>query len=86
MAAITLATVVYESGSAERVVLYAIRNVTTNDTLDVGAEFSAPKQAIFLGTTTGVKGLGTIAGTVVTIPAGTLANDAGYLLVFGSAA
>lgn len=86
MAAITLFTLVYESGVAERTALYSVRNVTTGDTLDVSADFSSPKQAIFLGTTASVKGLGTIAGSVVTIPTAGLANDAGYLLVYGSAA
>lgn len=86
MAFIDRATVVYSNGNAERTALYAIRNVTTGDTLDAVGEFSVPKQAIFLGTTVGQKGVCTISGTVVTVSTTGLAGDAGYLLVYGSAA
>jgi hypothetical protein len=80
---------VFEDGDADKVSLYALRNVTTGDTVNVGnsglADFLAPKTAIVMGTTVAVATLGAIAGTVITMPAG-LTGDAGYMLVWGSSA
>lgn len=77
---------VYIDGNSERTVLYPVHNVTTGDTIDVSGQLSSVKVAIFMATTTGQKGIPTIAGTVVTLSPTGLAADAGYLLVFGSAA
>jgi hypothetical protein len=77
---------VYMDGRAERTVLYAVKNVNTNDTIDLAAEFTVPKVAVFLSTTGQQKGVCTIAGTVITIPTASLTGEAGYLLVWGSAA
>lgn len=76
----------WQDGQADRTALYALRNVTSADTADVGEQFTVVKRAFVMGTTVaGQAAVGTITGTVLTMPAG-LANDAGYLLVFGCAA
>lgn len=77
---------VYTDGLAERTCLFPIHNVTTGDSLDVSASLSSVKIAVFLSTTASVKGIPTINGTVVTITTAGLSADAGYLLVWGSAA
>jgi hypothetical protein len=77
-------TIQWSNGVADKTNLYAIRGVNTGDSIDLGADFVAPKIALFLSTTTSQKGVCTIAGTVITIPTANLAGDAGYLLVWGS--
>jgi hypothetical protein len=79
MATLTPSQVVKQffSGEADRVCLY---------TVDLAADFSAPKQAFIMGATVvGTAAVSTITGTVLTLPAG-LANDAGWLLVWGASA
>jgi hypothetical protein len=75
---------VWSEGSADRVVLYAIRNVTTGDTMDVVNEFTLLKRAVILGTTVAGAQAATVATTIVTIPSG-VAGDAGYILAWGCA-
>lgn len=77
---------VWHDGQSERTALYALRNVDAGDTADVAQLFSVVKRAVILGTTLAGAGVvSTIAGTVVTLPAGPT-DDAGYLLVYGCAA
>jgi uncharacterized membrane protein len=75
----------WSDGQADRVALYALRNVTTGDTADLSEQFTVIKRAIILGTTVAGTAVATVSGITVTMPSG-LANDAGYLLVFGCAA
>lgn len=75
----------WQDGQADRVSLYALRNVTTGDTADLSEQFTILKRAIILGTTVAGQATASVSGTTVTMPAG-LANDAGYLLAFGCAA
>lgn len=84
MAILTLVTPVYSSGNAEKTALYAVRNVTTGDSVDVGGDFSAPKLAVFICTTAGKKDVCSIVGTTCQISTLNLSGDAGYLLVYGS--
>lgn len=72
----------WEDGAADKTALYALRGVTTGDTVDVGGDFMTVKQAIVLSTTTPLAFTAAIAGAVLTMPAG-LSADAGYLLVWG---
>lgn len=73
-------------GLTDRTALYAMRKVTSGDTIDLSSDFSVVKQAVILGTTVaGSEAVSTISGTVVTIPAG-LSNDAGWMLVWGASA
>jgi hypothetical protein len=74
----------YINGTADRAVLYAIRNATTADIVDCSAEFTRVKQAMFLGATVNGTATGTISGTNVTVPSG-LTNDAAWLLAWGCA-
>ncbi len=75
----------WSDGQADRTALYALRNVTTGDTADLHEQFTILKRAIILGTTVAGQATATVSGITVTMPSG-LANDAGYLLVFGCAA
>lgn len=75
----------WADGQADRTALYALRNVTTGDTADLHEQFTIIKRAIILGTTVAGTAVASVSGTTATMPSG-LANDAGYLLVFGCAA
>jgi len=81
------ATIVYQAGQADKVVLIALRDVTTGDTLDVGPSginaLQFINRAVIIGVTSFVEIAASWAGTVVTMPTG-LASDAGYLLLWGS--
>lgn len=87
MATLTGSNIVktFSDGTADRLCLYAMRKVTTGDTYDLAADFSSPKQAIVLGTTTLMAFTAALSGTVATIPAG-LSADAGWMMVWGSSA
>lgn len=85
MATLVLGTQVvreWENGEAERTALYALRNVSTADTIDLTVDFAAVKRAVLLGVTVAGAVVASNTGNVVTIPAG-VAADAAYLLVFG---
>jgi hypothetical protein len=74
---------VFENGLSDRIVLYALRKISTGDTFDTSPDFLVARQAIAVGTTVvGQSAVVISGGTVVTMPAG-LASDAGYLLVWG---
>lgn len=81
------ATVVYRDGHADCIVLIALRNVTTGDTLDVGPGGMNVLQTINRGVAIAVTSFVEISatrnGTVITMPGG-LAGDAGFLLAWGS--
>jgi hypothetical protein len=74
----------YRSGDADRIALYAVRNVTSGDTADFATDFSVVKRATVVGATASGSGNCSVAGTVVTIPAA-LAADAAWLTVYGCA-
>lgn len=76
---------VWEDGLSDKVVLYALRNVTALDTANLVNDFSAVKRAVILGTTVAGAAAATTSGTTVTLPVGLL-GDAGYLLAWGCAA
>jgi hypothetical protein len=83
----TQAVPVYEAGSADKVVLVALRDVSTGDTLDMGpsgmGQLFTINRGVVLGITSFVEIAATFTGTVVTMPSG-LSSDAGYLLAWGS--
>lgn len=91
MAAITGNQVKLEwaSGDAARVAVFAVRNVTTGDTFDVGVsaagQFLAVKQAVMIGATVIGSATATFTGTVITMPAG-LSSDSAYIMVHGDSA
>ena len=69
----------WAEGDADKAALFALRKITTADTIDLGAggpgQFSVVKQAVMLGTTVSGTAACTVSGTTVTVPAG-LSNDA----------
>lgn len=73
------------NGESDRCALYALRDITANDTVDLVQQFTVVKRAVIMGTTVAAAvGASVSASTVVTVPAG--ANrDGGYLLVYGVA-
>jgi len=78
---------VYTNDAPDRAALYKLSKVTAADTLDLGpsgalADYQTVKQAAMLATTVAGTASCSVSGTVITMPAG-LANDAGYLLVWG---
>jgi hypothetical protein len=73
---------VWSDGQAERTALYALRNVTAGDTLDLSNDFNPPLRAVLLGTTlVGTASVTSFAGNVLNMPGGN--HDGAYLLVFG---
>jgi hypothetical protein len=79
------AYLMYDSpGQALAFQLYALRGITTGDTLDLSSIFSKIQWAAFYPITGGTPNLPTIsAGSTVTFAAVGLANDSGVLLVAG---
>jgi hypothetical protein len=77
-------TLVYSSGSADLVALFALRKVTAGDTVDISvlSSFQIVNRGVVLGVSSFVEIAATFTGTVVTMPSG-LSNDSGYLLVWG---
>ncbi|MEU6674773.1 hypothetical protein [Streptomyces sp. NPDC046925] len=72
------------NGESDRVALYALRDISAGDTIDVIQQFTVIKRAVLMGTTVAAAASASISGTTVTIPAG--ANrDGAYLLVYGVA-
>jgi hypothetical protein len=86
MATLTAANVklVYEEGKADLLGLFALRKVTTGDTIDLASisDFMIVKAGVVLGVSDFVEIAATFTGTVVTMPAG-LTNSSGYLLALG---
>jgi hypothetical protein len=78
---------IFQAGAADRVVLVGLRNVTTGDTLDLGATgmnlLAVINRAAIISVTSFVEIAATFNGTVVTMPGG-MTNDAGYILAWGS--
>lgn len=89
MAALTSAQVIpkYVAGDAEQVCTFALKNVSTGDTIDLGtigdnASFLFIYKAVVV-TGTGAAGIAGVAGTIVTMPSGLPANSSGYMTVVG---
>jgi uncharacterized membrane protein len=77
-------TLVYSDGQSFRTALYSLKNVNAGDTAELQNEFTIVKRA-GLVSSTGTHILAcTIAGTVITIPAGPAA-DGLWLLAVGVA-
>lgn len=72
------------NGESDRVALFALRDVTAGDTVDLSGQFTVLKRGTLIGTTVAAAASASVSSTTVTIPAG--ANrDAAYLLVYGCA-
>lgn len=75
----------WQNGESERTALYALRDVTTGDTVDLAQQFTILKRGALVGTTVAGSVTASVSGTTVTIPAG-VNRDGAYVLVFGVAA
>jgi hypothetical protein len=73
---------VWRDGLSDTTILYSLRNITTGDTADLSADFSALKLAALVGTTVLGAAQATVTGNSVTIPAG-VSHDAAWLLAWG---
>jgi hypothetical protein len=77
----------YQAGTADKVALYALRNVTAGDTVDIGpsgaGQFQGVERAVVIGVDVFVEVAASISGTVITMPSGLSLSD-GYLLAWGA--
>lgn len=73
---------VFTDGKCGRTSLFAVKNATAGDTLDVGAFFSVVKLAGLVSNTGATIAGVSNTGTVLTIPAGP-AQDGVWLLIVG---
>lgn len=76
------------NGDSDRAALYALRDVSAGDIVDLAEQFTVLKRAVLVGTTVAAATAATVGtgadGTKVTIPNGAT-RDAGYLLAYGAA-
>jgi hypothetical protein len=78
---------VYVYGQAELIVLFAMKNISAGDTVDLSvignnASFQVVNKAILISST-GPAAIAANTGTVITMPAAIPANSAGWMLVWG---
>jgi hypothetical protein len=75
---------VYSAGQADLVKLFALRKVSTGDTIDLAniSDMLIVKAGVVLGVSDFAEIAANFTGTVVTMPAG-LTNSSAYLLVTG---
>jgi flagella basal body P-ring formation protein FlgA len=75
---------VYLDGKADLIGLFALRKVSTGDTIDLSSvcNFQIVKAGVVLGVSDFVEIAATFTGTVVTMPSG-LTSSSGYLLCLG---
>jgi hypothetical protein len=73
----------HSSGKPDVVCLFALKNVTAADTVDLSSYFQIINRAVVIGVVSFVEIAAVWTGTVLTMPAG-LAADAGFLLAWGS--
>jgi hypothetical protein len=86
MAANTSPQVVWKDGISDRVAVFVLVGVTTGDTVDLSAFFSKIEKAFFIPKTGNANPApASIAGSVLTLTAVNLANDAIVLTVSGAA-
>jgi hypothetical protein len=79
------ASLAFMDGKCGKTALYALKNVTAADTVDVGEHFAVVKRAGLVSDTgTTIAAITGIAGTILTIPAGPAA-DGVWLIVVGVA-
>lgn len=79
--------VLYNQGGADLFAAFALRNINTNDTLDLSVTgvqppFQVIRKAVVMSNGSNMAAICTVAGTVITMPAG-LASASAYLSVTG---
>ncbi len=86
MATLTTTNVVmrYSDGESDLFAVYALRGVTTGDTINLSTDFVSARQAFLIGTTViGEEAVTVTPPALLTIPAG-LSNDSSWLVVWGA--
>ncbi len=78
-------SMVYKVGACGEVALFALKNVTAADTVDISSTFKVIKRCGIVSETGTTIASCSFAGAVVTIPAGP-ANDGVWLLAVGVSA
>lgn len=78
----TQATAVYQDGNCGHTALFAVKNATAGDTLDVSSEFRIVKRAGLVSDTGITIANVTFTGTTLTIPNGPSA-DGVWIIVVG---
>ncbi len=85
IAAVNVAVKVYSDGTTSRLCVYRVFGLTAADTISMAADFGNVLAAYFIPTTGAVAAAAApISGNTVLTPAGALAKDDGYLVVFGA--
>ena len=75
----------YSDGLTNRFVVYRVYNITAADTIQTSTEFWNVTAAYFIPSTGAVAAAAaTITVKTTVTPAGALANDDGYLMVYGT--
>ena len=80
--------VLYNQSGADLVALFALRNISSGDTLDLGVTgvqpaFQVIRKAVIQSQASNYAGICSVAGTVVTIPGPGLTAASAYLTVTG---
>lgn len=80
--------VLYNQGGTDLVALFAVRNVQTGDTFDVAQSGITPpfafiRYAEVMSFTARLAALASVAGTIITMPAGMPANSSAFITVGG---
>jgi hypothetical protein len=75
----------YTQGDPDMVGLFALKNVTAADTVDLSQWFQVINRAAVIGIISFVEIAASFTGTVVTMPGG-LSADTGFLMAWGARA
>lgn len=75
---------VYSDGNAGRLCVYRVYNLTAGDTFQMSGDFVKVISAYFIATAQVFSTAPPVSANTVLTPAGGLANDDGYLFVWGS--
>jgi hypothetical protein len=72
--------------SPDRFGVFHLKNFTTGDTVDVLTWFANVRLAVVVAPTKPIAGVCTFTGTVITLAPAGMANEGGYLAVYGASA
>lgn len=76
----------FTEGKTEAIGLFALKNINTDDTVDLSQWLSVVKRAVLMGGTKNAAAAATVSGTIVTLSPAGLSADGVWLLAWGVAA